>query len=154
MRKIPAASSASGNRGCQSRLARQAGFTLIEVLVVITIIGLIMGLVGPRVLAYLSDSKIKTAQLQIQALSGALDLYFLDNGRYPNSAEGLKALVERPTAAERWNGPYLKSNTVPADPWGRPYIYRSPGQRSPFDIMSGGPDGQEGGADAIRNGQS
>src|SRR5882762_8966898 len=98
----------------------QQGFTLVEMLVVITIIGLIMGLVGPRVLTYLSDSKVKTARIQIQGFSAALDLYYLDHGRYPTANEGLGALVQKPDGAATWNGPYLKSDSVPNDPWGRP----------------------------------
>jgi general secretion pathway protein G len=132
----------------------EAGFTLVEMLVVIAIIGLIMGFVGPRVLAYLSDSKIKTAQIQIQGLSAALDLYYLDNGRYPTSNETLAPLVQRPDGATEWNGPYLKSNVIPVDPWGRPYVYRSPGQHGPYDIVSVGPEGREGASDfAIANWQ-
>src|SRR5246127_4299368 len=96
----------------------ELGFTLVEMLVVITIIGLIMGLVGPRVLNYLSDSKVKTARIQIQGFSAALDLYYLDNGRYPTSTEGLDALAQRPNGASAWNGPYLNGNSVPKDPWG------------------------------------
>jgi general secretion pathway protein G len=123
----------------------QEGFTLVEILVVITIIGLIMGLVGPRVLNYLGQSKAKTAAIQIESFSSSLDLYFLDNGRYPTTNEGLTALVKRPSGAPAWNGPYLKGAAVPADPWGNPYLYRSPGQHGPYDIMSKGPTGQEGG---------
>jgi general secretion pathway protein G len=123
----------------------QEGFTLVEILVVITIIGLIMGLVGPRVLNYLGQSKAKTAAIQIESFSSSLDLYFLDNGRYPTTNEGLTALVKRPSGAPAWNGPYLKGAVVPADPWGNPYLYRSPGQHGPYDIMSKGPSGQEGG---------
>lgn len=124
----------------------EAGFTLVEMLVVITIIGLIMGLVGPRVLNYLSESKVKAATIQIQSLEGALDLYFLDLGRYPSTAQGLAALVQRPGAAAAWNGPYLKTGAVPNDPWGHPYLYRSPSDRGPYEIVSLGADGQEGGA--------
>ena len=123
----------------------QAGFTLVEILVVITIIGLIMGLVGPRVLNYLTESKAKAAKIQIESFSSALDLYFLDNGRYPSSSEGLRALVQRPGSTMSWNGPYLKGAAVPADPWGNPYVYRAPGQHGTFDIVSHGADGQEGG---------
>lgn len=123
----------------------QEGFTLVEILVVITIIGLIMGLVGPRVLTYLGQSKAKTATIQIESFASSLDLYFLDNGRYPTTNEGLTALVKRPSGASAWNGPYLKGAVVPPDPWGNPYLYRSPGQHGPYDIMSKGPSGQEGG---------
>jgi general secretion pathway protein G len=122
----------------------EAGFTLVEMLVVITIIGLIMSLVGPRVLTYLSDSKVKTARIQIQGFSAALDLYYLDSGRYPTSSEGLNALAQKPDGAATWNGPYLKGNSVPNDPWGRPYVYKFPGQHGPYDIVSLGPDGREG----------
>jgi len=121
----------------------QAGFTLVEMLVVITIIGLIMGLVGPRVLSYLSESKVKTARIQIQGFSAALDLYYLDSGHYPSASEGLAALVQKPEGSAIWNGPYLKANAVPNDPWGRPYVYRVPGRHGAYDIVSVGPDGHE-----------
>jgi general secretion pathway protein G len=124
----------------------EGGFTLVEMLVVITIIGLIMALVGPRVLGYLSESKVKATKIQIESLSSALDLYYLDNGRYPSASEGLPALVQRPTNAASWNGPYLKTGTVPTDPWGRPYIYRSPGNHAPYEIASYGPSGEPSGA--------
>ena len=124
----------------------EQGFTLVEMLVVITIIGLIMGLVGPRVLNYLTDARVKAAKLQIEALSSALDLYYLDTGRYPSSSEGLSALVRRPSNADAWNGPYLKGGAVPADPWKNDYIYRAPGYNAPFEIMSLGSDGREGGS--------
>jgi general secretion pathway protein G len=123
----------------------EEGFTLVEILVVITIIGLIMGLVGPRVLNYLGQSKEKAAAIQIESFAGALDLFYLDNGRYPSTNEGLTALVKRPPGATAWNGPYLKGGTVPLDPWGRPYLYRSPGQHGPYDIVSNGASGQNGG---------
>jgi len=139
---------------CQRRNHRdrrgEAGFTLVEILVVITIIGLIMGLVGPRVLGYLSDSKVKAAQIQIQGFASALDLYYLDNGRYPTSAEGLRVLVQRPDGAATWNGPYLKGNAVPNDPWGRPYVYKSPGQQAPYEVTSLGPEGREGDPSATK----
>jgi len=121
------------------------GLTLVQTLVVITIIGLIMGLVGPRVLNYLGESKSKAARIQIESLASALDLYYLDNGRYPNSAEGLAALVQRSGNAPSWNGPYLKGGLVPGDPWGRPYVYRLPGEHGTYDLISYGSDGQEGG---------
>ena len=121
------------------------GFTLIEMLVVLVIIGLIMGLVGPRVLNYLTDARIKATRLQIEALSSALDLYFLDTGRYPASSEGLNALMRRPSNVPQWNGPYLKGDNVPLDPWGNPYVYRSPGERAAYEIISLGSDGRDGG---------
>lgn len=143
---------ASAARGARRLRGRgEAGFTLVEILVVITIIGLIMGLVGPRVLNYLSESKAKAAQIQIKAFESALDLFYLDLGRYPSTGEGLTALVQRPGGAEGWNGPYLKNNTVPNDPWGRPYKYRSPADRCPYDIVSLGAHGQEGGTGAATN---
>ena len=127
------------------RISGQGGFTLIEILVVITIIALIMSLVGPRVLNYLAESKVKAAKIQIQSLGSALDLFNLDTGRYPSTGEGLAALVQSPGTIPSWNGPYLKGGVVPNDPWGHPYVYRSPGEHGPYDIMSYGSDGQEGG---------
>ncbi|MFL6803233.1 MAG: type II secretion system major pseudopilin GspG [Xanthobacteraceae bacterium] len=135
-----------GLRRRRSARHGERGFTLVEILVVITIIGLIMGLVGPRVLNYLTESKAKAAKIQIESFSSALDLYFLDNGRYPSSSEGLTALVQRPGSTMTWNGPYLKGAVVPNDPWGNPYQYRAPGQHGIYDIVSYGADGQEGGA--------
>ena len=129
-----------------ARRGGQAGFTLVEMLVVIAIIGLIMGLVGPRVLGYLSESKVKTAKIQIESLSAALDLFYLDNGRYPAGNEGLAALVQRPASASAWNGPYIKTGAVPADPWGHPYVYKVPGDHAAYEIASYGSAGQEGGA--------
>jgi general secretion pathway protein G len=124
----------------------EAGFTLVEMLVVITIIGLIMGLVGPRVLNYLSESKVKAAKIQLQSFSSALDLFYLDAGRFPSTSEGLGALVQRAPGVAAWNGPYLKGGTLPNDPWSHAYVYRSPGQHGPYDIISYGADGQEGGS--------
>ena len=123
----------------------RAGFTLVEMLVVLVIIGLIMGLVGPRVLSYLSDSRVKAARLQIESFSNSLDLFYVDSGRYPTTQEGLVALLERPSDADRWSGPYLGSNSVPNDPWGTPYVYRSPGAHGAYDLMSYGSKGREGG---------
>jgi general secretion pathway protein G len=121
------------------------GFTLVEMLVVITIIGLIMGLIGPRVLNYLSESKVKAAKIQMQSFASALDLFYLDAGRYPSTSEGLAALVRHTPGVQAWNGPYLKSGSVPNDPWNHPYVYRAPGEHGAFDIVSLGADGQEGG---------
>lgn len=116
----------------------EEGFTLVEMLVVITIIGLVMALVGPRVLNYLSEFKVKAAKIQIESFSAALDLYFLDNGTYPAASEGLVALVQRPPSAPAWNGPYLRSGAVPDDPWGHAYVYKVPGDHTPYEINSYG----------------
>jgi general secretion pathway protein G len=138
----------SSARRRRSRVHGQRGFTLVEMLVVITIIGLIMSLVGPRVLNYLGESKVKAAKIQIQSFSSALDLFYLDSGRYPSTSEGLAALVKPAAGLATWNGPYVKGGVLPNDPWGRAYIYRSPGERSPYEIVSYGADGQEGGTGA------
>ena len=124
----------------------QRGFTLVEMLVVITIIGLIMGLIGPRVLNYLSESKVKAARIQLQSFASALDLFYLDAGRFPSTAEGLAALVKPTPGVASWNGPYLRGGNVPNDPWNHGYLYRSPGEHGPYDIVSYGSDGQEGGS--------
>jgi len=134
-----------GAKRRRSRAHRRRGFTLVEMLVVITIIALIMSLVGPRVLNYLTESKVKAARIQIQSFSSALDLLFLDTGRYPSSADGLVALVKPTSSLPGWNGPYLKGGSLPNDPWGKPYVYRSPAERSAYEIVSYGADGQEGG---------
>jgi general secretion pathway protein G len=126
-------------------LAGSSGFTLIEMLVVLVIIGLIMGLVGPRVLNYLTEARVKAARLQIEALSSSLDLYYLDTGRYPTTSEGLTALVRRPGNMAGWNGPYVKGGIVPEDPWKHDYVYRSPAEGAPYEIISLGSDGREGG---------
>lgn len=126
--------------------AASAGYTLVEMLVVLTIISLILGLVGPRVLAYLGDSRVKTARLQIESFSSALDLFYIDAGRYPSASEGLEALATRPTGIEVWNGPYVKGGRVPNDPWGHAYQYRVAGEQTPpYEIISLGSDGREGG---------
>ena len=133
------------------RLPRD-GYTLIELLVVLTIISLIVGLVGPRVLGYLGESRIKTAKLQIESFGSALDLFYIDTGRYPTSSEGLAALAQHPAAVENWNGPYLKGVRVPLDPWGHAYRYRSPIEHlPPYEIVSDGADGREGGPGTISN---
>jgi general secretion pathway protein G len=123
----------------------ESGFTLVEILVVITIIGLIMALVGPRVLNYLAESKVKAARIQVESFASSLDLFYLDAGRYPTTSEGLAALSQRPGGVDTWNGPYLRTGLVPNDPWGHPYVYRSPGEHGPYDIVSYGADGQQGG---------
>ena len=129
----------------QNSLRRVRGFTLIELLVVLVILGLLAGLVGPQVMKYLGGANTKTAKLQIEDFSTALDAFRLDMGRYPTSAEGLAALVVQPSGATRWNGPYLRKNIIPKDPWGNEYQYRSPGQHGAFDLYSLGADSAEGG---------
>jgi general secretion pathway protein G len=141
MAKVPVTSTPRRRRARET----EAGFTLVEMLVVITIIGMIMALVGPRVLNYLGESKAKAAKIQIESFSSALDLYYLDLGRYPTANEGLAALTRSNNQAG-WNGPYLRGGVVPNDPWGHVYLYRSPGERAPYTITSLGSDGQEGGS--------
>lgn len=128
-----------------TRRHRNRGFTLIELLVVLVILGLLAGLVGPRVLKYLGGAKSDTAQLQIEEFGAGLDLFHLEVGRYPTTDEGLAALTEQPSGLVTWNGPYLKKKTVPPDPWGRPYRYRAPGENGDYDLFSLGRDDNLGG---------
>jgi general secretion pathway protein G len=121
------------------------GFTLVELLVVLAILGLLAGLVGPQVMKFLGSSKTKTTKLQIEQLAATLDMYRLEVGRYPTQSEGLQALVEQPGNVQTWNGPYLRTGQVPKDPWGFEYNYRFPGQQGAFDIWSLGADNREGG---------
>lgn len=123
---------------------RESGFTLLELLVVIVIIGLLAGYVGPKYFAQIGKSEIKVTKAQIDAFEKALDTYRLDLGRYPTTEQGLAALNEKPVNEARWQGPYLKKG-VPPDPWGQPYQYRSPGEKGDFDLFSFGKDGQIGG---------
>lgn len=126
---------------------RLRAFTLLELLVVMVIIGLLAGYVGPRYFSQIGKSETKAARAQIDALEKALDQYRLDTGHYPTSQQGLTALNQAPANEPRWNGPYLKK-TVPLDPWGKPYIYRQPGEHNnDFDLFSYGSDGQTGGQD-------
>ncbi len=124
---------------------KMKGFTLLELLVVLGIIALLAGIVGPQVMKHMSASKTKAAKVQIEDLSAALDMYKLDVGRYPTPEQGLSALVEKPQDADRWNGPYLRKSKVPKDPWLNEYVYRQPGEHGAFDLYSLGADGNEGG---------
>jgi general secretion pathway protein G len=126
------------------RPVSQHGFTLLELLVVIVIIGLLAAYVGPRYFAQLGKSERGAAKAQIEGLGRALDAYRLDTGHYPTTEQGLNALVVKPNDESKWTGPYLQK-AVPPDPWGTPYVYRSPGQGGDFDLLSNGKDGQPGG---------
>ena len=129
-----------------SRLSRirQGGFTLLELLVVMVILGMLAGYVAPKYFAQIGKSESSTARAQIDAIDKALDLYRIDTRRYPSTEEGLLALVKQPADEDRWGGPYLKK-AVPVDPWGRPYIYRQPGEYGEYDLYSLGKDGRPGG---------
>lgn len=120
------------------------GFTLLELLVVVAIIGLLAAFVGPRLFGNVSKSEITTAKAQIEAFSRALESYRLDTGKFPDTAQGLQALITQPEGISRWNGPYLQKE-VPLDPWGQPYVYKRPGTNRDFDIVSYGQDGSPGG---------
>lgn len=130
---------------CIHSCKRELGFTLLELLVVIVIIGLLAAYVGPRYFAQLGKSERGTAKAQIEGFGRALDNYRLDTGHYPSSATGLNALVNRPASEPKWNGPYLQK-AVPLDPWGKAYVYRSPSANGQdFDLLSYGKDGRSGG---------
>jgi general secretion pathway protein G len=127
------------------RLSSQSGFTLLELLVVIVIIGMLAAYVGPKYFSQLDKSEVTITRAQIDGFSRALDTFRLDVGRYPTTEEGLNALLNKPSNADRWNGPYLKG-AIPLDPWGHAYLYKAPGTKNPdFDITSYGKDGQPGG---------
>jgi len=121
------------------------GFTLLELLVVLVIIGLLAGYVGPKFFAQIGKSEVKTAAAQLDALGKALDQYRLDTGHYPSTEQGLDALFNKPADEARWWGPYLRK-APPKDPWGRAYVYKAPGDHGDFDLSSLGKDGREGGA--------
>lgn len=125
----------------------EAGYTLMELLVVLAILGLLAAIATPMVLHYLDSAKVSTAKTEVANLSAGLDLFKYDVGRYPTTQEGLEALVNPPADAENWNGPYVKKTTKLSDPWGHPYNYRSPGSHSEFDIFSYGAAGTPGKSD-------
>jgi general secretion pathway protein G len=124
---------------------RQAGFTLIELLVVMVILGLLAALVVPNYMKQGDKARVNTTRAQIEMIGTALDTFRLDIGRYPTSQEGLEALRERPSGVDRWDGPYLKKD-IPKDGWGNSFIYRSPGEREPYELFSYGADGVAGGS--------
>lgn len=134
-----------------SRFARDSdGFTLLELLVVMVIIGLLAGYVGPKYFQQIGKSEVKTAKAQIAALEQALDQFRLDVGHYPSTEQGLQALMTNPDNNTHWSGPYLKK-AVPNDPWGKTYQYRMPGQHGEYDLFSLGKDGQVGGSDEAQD---
>lgn len=124
---------------------KEGGFTLMELLVVLLVLGLLASIAVPQVVKYLGRAKTDTAQLQIDALSANLDFYKIDVGGFPTTEEGLKALVEKPSGARNWFGPYIKKASSLIDPWGQPYIYKFPGEHGAFDLKSLGADQKEGG---------
>ncbi|MGR9115828.1 MAG: type II secretion system major pseudopilin GspG [Gammaproteobacteria bacterium] len=123
----------------------ETGFTLLELLVVLGIIALLAGIVGPQVMKHMGTSKVKAAKVQIEGLASALDMYKLDVGRYPTTEQGLEALIEKPADVNRWNGPYLRKSKVPLDPWQQAYQYVFPGEHGSFDLFTLGADEKEGG---------
>lgn len=125
----------------------EAGFTLVELLVVLVILVLLASIIGPRVIGYLGSARGKTAHVQIESLVTAMELFHVDVGRYPTSAEGLSALVKSPGNVAGWNGPYLAKGDVPKDPWGKPYVYEAGQSGTSFTIKTLGADGKEGGTD-------
>ena len=132
------------NLQCRKYQTCMKGFTLLELLVVMVIIGLLAAYVGPKYFAQIGKSETKTAMAQIDALGKALDQYRLDVGHYPSSEQGLAALNAKPASEIKWDGPYLKKS-VPPDPWGKPYVYVKPGEHGEYDLSSYGKDGQAGG---------
>ncbi|MEP6966955.1 MAG: type II secretion system major pseudopilin GspG [Pseudomonadota bacterium] len=132
----------SGSRG---RPPGDAGFTLLEMLVVLAIMGLLAAIIAPQVLKYLGSSRSQTAKVQVQNVVAALELYRLDVGRYPSQEEGLAAVVAAPATAAGWNGPYLQKSAALNDPWATPYLYRIPGKHGEIDVYTLGSDKAEGG---------
>lgn len=130
-------------------LSRYRGFTLLELLIVLVIVGLLVSIVGPNLFKNLDKSKVTTAEAQLDNIAKALDQYRIDTGHYPSSEQGLAALVMAPAGEPKWNGPYMKK-AVPPDPWGNPYVYRRPGSNGrEYDLLSNGQDGNSSGDGAI-----
>lgn len=141
----PIAKTSTGQPNSRGRAFYNAqGFTLLELLVVVVIIGLLAGYVGPKYFSQIGKSERKAAQAQIDAFEKALDQYRLDTGHYPKTEQGLAALITAPPNEPKWQGPYLRK-AVPLDPWGNPYLYRHPGEHGDYDLLSYGKDGQPGG---------
>jgi len=136
---------AGNRRAGWKRPAAPAGFTLLELLVVLVILGLLASVTAPAVARYLSGAKVDAAKLQIQNISTTLDMYRLDTGSYPATQDGLRALVQRPNGAQRWNGPYLRKPDMIKDPWGREFQYRTPGEHAEVEVFSLGADNAAGG---------
>jgi general secretion pathway protein G len=132
-------------RAAGGGVARSRGFTLIEILVVLTLLAIVMGIVGGNYLGQGEKAKQKAAKIEIEQIGQTLDLFRLELGRYPTTQEGLQALITAPAGVSNWNGPYWKKNTLPKDPWGNEYKYASPGQHGAYDLWSYGGDGKEGG---------
>lgn len=131
-------------------MKKQNGFTMMELLIVLVIIGLLAALVGPTLYKQISPAKASVASAQIENFMSALDAYFIDTGTFPSNQQGLSALREKPSSVSSWNGPYLKKE-LPKDPWGNPYVYKSPGRNGGYEIMSYGSDGAAGGQDDARD---
>ena len=128
-----------------------SGMTLIEILVVLVLIGIVLGIVGGNFIGRGEKAKADAAKIEIGQIGQALDLYKLEIGKYPTTQEGLQALITAPSGTDRWNGPYWKNKAIPKDPWGNEYRYTAPGQHGPFDIVSLGADGKEGGEGADKD---